>query len=200
MWSLHFLSGPRHRERSPRSSLHRGPCVHFIVRSLQALHLQISIFSLFRHATCTSPRPKIHRDASARSLSIFRPIEDFYEFLQNLYHRWMYNRSSVSRCSCFSETKPFHRVILHKRSQDHPMSLKLCCKSLWSHDVRIEGELCIICNDNVYIPFRNKPQWYWYKRHVTYRQSERAMIHQNRIAQFQCRLVNKMMSEMKCEY
>jgi len=104
MWSLHFLSGPRHRERSPRSSLHQSPCVHFIVRSLQALHLQISIFSLFRHATCTSPRPKIHHDASARSLSIFRPIEEFYEFLQNMYRRWMHNvgnRSRLLRISLF---------------------------------------------------------------------------------------------------
>lgn len=34
-------------------------CVHFIVRSLQALHLQISIFFPFCYATCLSARPKI---------------------------------------------------------------------------------------------------------------------------------------------
>lgn len=36
-------------------------CVHFIARSLQALHLQISIFFPFCYATCFSARPKIFR-------------------------------------------------------------------------------------------------------------------------------------------
>lgn len=44
-------------------------CVHFIARSLRALHLQISTFFTYCHAMCTLAQPKISQCSLARPLA-----------------------------------------------------------------------------------------------------------------------------------